>query len=84
MKFGTLQAILLNLFSVEKHPDAYHHAPGFTDDELERRLGRSHQSVSAARNTLMRRGTSSTPASVAPPDRGTPRSSTSGLAREAS
>lgn len=29
---------------------------GMTDDDLERKTGRSHQSVSAARNTLMRRG----------------------------
>lgn len=29
---------------------------GATDDELERLLGRSHQSVSGARNTLVRKG----------------------------
>jgi hypothetical protein len=29
---------------------------GLTDDELETRMGRTHQSVSATRNTLMRKG----------------------------
>lgn len=53
---GTLQAAMLWLFTVEKHPDAYTSRPGFTDDELEVRMGRTHQSVSATRNTLMRKG----------------------------
>lgn len=29
---------------------------GFTDDEMEQIMGRTHQSVSATRNTLMRKG----------------------------
>lgn len=53
---GSLQAQMFRLFSVEKHPDAFHFRPGFTDDELEIRMSRTHQSVSATRNTLMRKG----------------------------
>ncbi len=52
----SLQDRMLWLFSVEKHPNAYTNRTGFTDDELELRMGRTHQSVSATRNTLMRKG----------------------------
>ena len=45
---GSLQAAVLYLIR---------HAPrGLTDDELEKELARSHQSVSASRNTLARKG----------------------------
>lgn len=46
IKDGSLQAIVLNLFSYGT----------WTDDEMEAELQRSHQSVSSARNTLARKG----------------------------
>lgn len=50
---GTISDMALGMFRyAARHPEVL----GFTDDELEIGLGRSHQSVSAARNTLMRRG----------------------------
>jgi hypothetical protein len=46
---GTLQAEMLRLFAVG-------HGVDWTDDELEQALARTHQSVSATRNTLARKG----------------------------
>lgn len=46
---GSVQDQVLALFI--KHPIV-----GFTDDQVEQMLGRSHQSVSAARNHLVKRG----------------------------
>lgn len=46
---GSLQERLLRLF--DQWPQV-----GFTDDELETITGLTHQSVSACRNTLMRKG----------------------------
>lgn len=51
IRSGTLQADMLELFEGWKSMGI-----GWTDDELEQQLGRSHQSVSATRNTLMRKG----------------------------
>ena len=48
IRTGSLQDRLLTQFRWS--------ALGWTDDELEQRTGRSHQSVSATRNTLMRKG----------------------------
>lgn len=45
---GTFKAELLALINTHPH--------GLTDDEMERLTGRSHQSVSAARNSLMHDG----------------------------
>lgn len=47
-KVGTLRRQIVDL--VTMHPD------GLTDDDLERLLDRSHQSVSAARNGLVKDG----------------------------
>lgn len=48
IRTGSLQDRLLTQFQWSEM--------GWTDDELEQRTGRSHQSVSATRNTLMRKG----------------------------
>jgi len=56
IRAGSLGDHVLKLFftaSLHPNPDT---GEGWTDDELEQALNRSHQSVSAARNTLMRRG----------------------------
>jgi hypothetical protein len=45
---GTIRASILHAIGVRTH--------GATDDELESLLGKSHQSVSAARNALMNDG----------------------------
>lgn len=50
---GTFQEEVLNLF---RYTGPARRAHGWTDDELEQHTGRTHQSVSAARNTLMRKG----------------------------
>lgn len=47
---GTLQETMMKFFQHSKIGE------GWTDDDLERALLRSHQSVSAARNTLVRKG----------------------------
>jgi hypothetical protein len=48
---GSVQDQVLALFI-----DAHRLGHGMTDDDVERSLGRSHQSVSAARNHLVKRG----------------------------
>lgn len=53
MRTGSFQSEILEFF------DTDHHGPfpiGYTDDELEVLTGRTHQSISATRNTLMRKG----------------------------
>lgn len=50
VKGGTFQSFVLDLFTQSRREE------GWTDDELERATSRTHQSVSAARNTLMRKG----------------------------
>lgn len=51
MRAGTLQGDVLHALINKSAVFG-----GATDDELERFLGRSHQSVSGARNTLVRKG----------------------------
>lgn len=51
IRSGSLQYLLLNRFRWADHVES-----GHTDDELEELTGRTHQSVSATRNTLMRKG----------------------------
>lgn len=49
IRAGSLQDAMLALFITWS-------VSGLTDDEIETRMGRTHQSVSACRNTLMRKG----------------------------
>lgn len=51
IRTGTLQQVMLDAFRNKAYVFG-----GATDDEMERFLGRSHQSVSATRNTLVRKG----------------------------
>lgn len=51
IRSGSLQAEMLDAFM-----NKYAAFGGATDDELERFLGRSHQSVSGCRNALVRKG----------------------------
>lgn len=53
IRAGSIQEQMLRLFEADL---ATGNPLGYTDDELEVYLARSHQSVSATRNTLMRKG----------------------------
>ena len=55
IRAGSLGDHVLKLFVSDALADE-ERGGGWTDDELEQALNRSHQSVSASRNTLMRRG----------------------------
>ncbi len=60
MRKGTFQSVMLELFDADyqigQHSWLHDNGHGYTDDELEAMFGRTHQSVSATRNTLMRKG----------------------------
>lgn len=52
IRSSSLQAVMLRAFQMPTRADG----TGWTDDELEVYFQRTHQSVSATRNTLMRKG----------------------------
>lgn len=54
MRRSTFQYEVLEMFDDDDAQGIF--SLGFTDDELEMKTGRTHQSVSAARNTLFRKG----------------------------